>query len=78
MTQPKNQDYKLTYRPTPPRYFAKYVSPLPMTGNPTEAKDEKNWERRAAIIYDQMIAEKQGDAYVPNKQRVGLWFHAVA
>ena len=77
MTTERNQNYKLKYRPSPRSHFAKYGEPLPMTGNPPEARDVTDWSERSEIIYDHMIAEKLGAAYVPMKSRRGLWFYEV-
>lgn len=70
----KNRNYKLRYRPNYAVQLSKYKYPLPMTGNPPEATQTGDWDKRCRIIYEHMIAMKNG--VIPPKARRGLWHHA--
>jgi hypothetical protein len=68
---PKNQNYKMRYRPNYAHVGRYKTLPPPMAGDPQRCWD--NWDSRCSAIYAHMIAIKHG--IVPPSNRRGLWFY---
>jgi hypothetical protein len=72
MPLPKNQNYKMRYRPNYWAQLGRYKElPPPMVGNPPVTG--RDWNARCWAVYGHMMAIKNG--VVPPTARRGLWFY---